>query len=372
MVWGGYGYGNTGDDLVLAVALADLCPQHGSNIQVLTPSPAQTRLGVGNTEVILHPSGLPQRAFEKWFWRMTYYAEARRMRSLADGLYRVALKQPERIASEPAWLKSLAAASQLHLAGGGYLAERFDLRHFLRPLRLARARHLPITSSPLGLGPFHQRAKAVAVADALRGARLVVRDEASLQFCLTHRLAAVEMPDDGFRWRQVIEQPKTKLTAAKKNIIGICVFPQYCSLWSDEVELWWVTCLQALTSALRGYQIEGFCFHTGKEMDYEITRRLFSRAGLKRENVQPPSPDFRSAVLSLLRYDAILSTRFHAVVTASGMQIPCVAIALGDYYETKMRGVLKHAPAPLLLLNPLRDPPQVAAGWLVQKLRHNG
>jgi len=372
VVWGGYGYGNTGDDLVLAVALADLHQQHGDKLQVLSPCPAQTRLSAGDTEVILHPSGLPPRVFEKWFWRMTYYAEARRMRTLADALYRVALMHPERITGDPAWLKSLAAASQLHLAGGGYLAERFDLRHFLRPLRLARARHLPITTSPLGLGPFWERTKAVAVAEALRGARLVVRDETSLQFCQTHELAAVERPDDGFRWRQVIEQPTTKLTTARKNIIGICIFPQYSSLWSDAVELWWMTCLQALTSALSGYQLEGFCFHTGVAMDYEITRRLFSRAGLNPENVQPPQPDFRSAVLSLRRYDAILSTRFHAIVTASGMQIPCVAIAVGDYYETKMRGALKHAPAPLSLLNPLRDPPRVAAGWLVEQLHHNG
>ncbi len=366
-VWGGYGYGNTGDDLVLAVALADLAKSPVGVVQVLSPAPDQTRLCLPDTEIILHPSSRPRRVFEKWFWRWTDYLEAAGLKDLADGLYRVALKYPRSITSESAWLKALAAASALHLTGGGYLTDRFDLRHFLRPVRLARSRRLPVTTSPLGLGPFHNPRKAAAVAAALRGAKLAVRDEDSLRFCQLHGLDAVEKPDDGFRWRQVIESPAKPSVPADKTI-GVCIYSQHSSQWSAEVERWWVACLQTLTRSLPPGRLEGFCFHTGREMDFEVTRGLFARAGLNPEHVQPPQPDFRAAIVNLANYQAVLSTRFHAVVTASEMQIPCVAMVLDDYYETKMRGALKYSTAPLSLLNPLRDPPETAAQWLVTKL----
>ncbi|MFO1514733.1 MAG: hypothetical protein U1F83_17790 [Verrucomicrobiota bacterium] len=86
------------------------------------------------------------------------------------------------------------------------------------------------------------------------------------------------------------------------------------------------------------------------------------------DQVQPPEPDFRTAIANLSNYRAVLSTRFHAVVTASEMQIPCVGMVLDDYYETKMRGALKYSISPLSILNPLRDSPQVAAKWLGSKL----
>jgi polysaccharide pyruvyl transferase WcaK-like protein len=367
VVWGGYGYGNTGDDLVLAVALVDLRRQPGTALQVLSPSPDQTRLYLRDTEIILHPSGRPRRAFEKWFWRWTDYIENAGMMPLADGLYRAVLKHPDRFTSEPNWVKALAAASSLHLTGGGYLTDRFDVRNFLRPLRLARSRRLPVTTSPLGLGPFRNHGKAVAVAEALRGAQLAVRDEDSLRFCQTHGLDAVEKPDDGFRWRQVVDLPVGPAPHACKTI-GVCIYAQHSSQWSAQVETWWVNCLQTLTRTASACQIEGFCFHTGREMDYEITRRLFAQAGLNPDSVRPPESDFRTAIVKLSNYSAVLSTRFHAVVTASEMQIPCVAAVLDDYYETKMRGALKYASAPLRLVNPLHDPPEAAAPWLTTKL----
>lgn len=367
VVWGGYGYGNTGDDLVLAVALADLRKNSGSNITVLSPAPEQTRIGILGTEIILHPSGGPRRAFEKWFWRWADYVEAGGMKTLADSLYRLALKHPEKITREAAWLKALASASVLHLTGGGYLTDQFDLRHFLRPLRLARSRHLPVTTSPLGLGPFQSPRKAAAVVAALRGSKLLVRDPDSLQFCTTQGLTATERPDDGFRWPQIIDVPSPQSDGKGSNLIGVCLFSQHSALWSDTVEVWWETCLRALTFTLPDCRFEGFCFHTGRDMDYETTRRLFARAGLNPDNVRSPQPDFRTAILDLSRYEMIISTRFHAVVAASALQIPSVAMVLDDYYENKMRGALKYSSAPVSLVNPLHCPPQIAVDWLVQQ-----
>jgi polysaccharide pyruvyl transferase WcaK-like protein len=367
VVWGGYGYGNTGDDLVLAVALHDL-RQQGNHLQVLSPAPDQTRPCAPAAEVVLHPA-TNARALEKWFWRWTEYVETVGLKGLADALYRFALKHPTRITRQPAWLQALASASALHLVGGGYLTDRFDLRYFLRPLRLARSRGLPVVTSPIGLGPFRSARKAAGVVAALRGARLVVRDADSLRFCYTQGLRATEAPDDGFRWREVVDLPTVP---ANEAVLGVCIFSQYSSRWSEAVEAWWVACLQSLARALPTFTLEGFCFHTGTEMDYETTRRLFTRAGLNPVAVQPPHRDFRAAVRNLGRYQAILTTRFHAAVTAAGMQTPCVAAVVDEYYETKMRSVLKHAESPLSIVNPLRDPPGAPAEWLAPLLNQAG
>ena len=366
VVWGGYGYGNTGDDLVLEVALADLRQQFGGNIQILSPAPDQTRLYVRDLPVCLHPSGRSQHAVGKWFWRLTEVAERRGIVSFANRLYKVALKRPEWISKEPAWLKALASASQFHLAGGGYLTDRFHLRHFLRPIRLARSRGLPITTSPLGLGPFRDPKNAVAVANSLRSASLIVRDEDSLRYCQAQGLRAIEKPDDGFRWGHIGNTVPSPSSSAKT--IGICIFSQYSNEWTDGIESWWIDCLQSLSRAFPDYRLEGFCFHTEKKMDYETTRRLFVRANLNPDDVQPPQPDFRAAIASLARYRAILSSRFHAVVTGSAIRIPCVATALDSYYEAKMRAALKYAPVPVAILNPARDKAQATAEWFANQL----
>lgn len=368
VVWCGYGYGNTGDDLVLGVALTDLRPQFGSSIRILSPAPEQTRSYVSDTPVIWHPSSKPRRAREKWFWRLTAYAEKGGMNVFANRLYQAALKNPERVSDENAWLKTMATASRLHLAGGGYLTDKFHLRHFLRPLRLAQSRRIPISTSPLGLGPFRSLKNAMAVANCLRGAKLSVRDEDSLRFCQAHGLNAVETPDDGFRWQRVVALPTAPAVNPEK-ILGICVFSQHSTEWSDAVENWWVDCLRSLSRAFPDYRLEGFCFHTEKKMDYETARRLFVRAGLSAENVQPPQADYRRAILNLARYRAVVSSRFHAVVTASAMRLPCVATALDDYYEAKMRGALKYAPVPLSVVNPTRDSALSPAAWLKTELK---
>lgn len=366
VVWGGYGYGNTGDDLVLAVAVAGLRQQHGDKLVVLSPTPEQTRLALPDTPVVLQPSGHPQNSRVKALCRWAEFADSRGAHALADRLYRAVLRHSQRFTEDSAWLQTLASASRLHLAGGGYLTDRFHLRHLVRPLRLAKSRGVRITTSPLGLGPFLKAAKAEAVAELLRTARVVVRDADSLRFCTAHGLAAVEQPDDGFHWRQVIDLPDQSTATATKTI-GVCIYPQHSSHWSPAVESWWVTALHSLARTFPGWRFEGFCFHTGREMDYATARRLFERAGWNAEWVLPPEPDFRVAIRNLARYRAVVSCRFHAVVTATVLKLPCVAVVLDDYYESKMRGALKYAPAPLTLINPLRDAPSATSQWLASQ-----
>jgi exopolysaccharide biosynthesis predicted pyruvyltransferase EpsI len=203
----------------------------------------------------------------------------------------------------------------------------------------------------------------------LRGAKPVVRDEDSLRFCQGHFLSAIEKPDDGFRWQQVVDTGAA--AASDSKLLGICIFSQYSEQWTDGVERWWIDCLRTLSRTFPDYRLEGFCFHTDKMMDYETTRRLFARAELNLDGVREPQADFRAAILNLGRYRAILSSRFHAIVTASVARIPCVATTLDDYYEAKMRAALKYAPANVKILRPLRDLPETAAQWLKPQLNPN-
>jgi len=178
----------------------------------------------------------------------------------------------------------------------------------------------------------------------------------------------VEKPDEGFNWRQVFDLAATSLSPPAKPTLGVCIFSQYSPAWSERAEAWWIECLRLLTAIFPRHQLEGFCFHTNRQMDYDTARRLFARAGLSPDHVRVPQADFRQAIADLRRYQAILSTRFHAVVAASVLGMPCLAVVLDAYYITKMRGALKHAPSPMTVMNPLTDSPTAAAQWLSAKL----
>ena len=197
---------------------------------------------------------------------------------------------------------------------------------------------------------------------------MLVRDEASLRLCQSHGLTAEERPDDGFRLREVMDfGPEPPPSSPHR--IGVCIFPQHSPRWSSRIEDWWTDCLRALARSLPDCRIEGFCFHTNRDMDFETTRQLFVRAGLDPNGVQPPTPDFRAAITQLRNFSALISTRFHSVVTASVLKIPCVAIALDDYYEVKMRSVIREASSPILLVNPIQSAPEAAVRFFHERIQ---
>jgi polysaccharide pyruvyl transferase WcaK-like protein len=374
LVWGGYGWGNTGDDLTLAIAVQDLRKVHGMHLSLLTPRSEHTSVSHPGVQLVAAPWDESRRTIEHWLWRLADHASSQGRKEEWSGRWcRLALRFHRRRPVGRNWLNAFGAASVLHLVGGGYLTDVFDLRYMLRPIRVARAVKLPVTTSPLGIGPFADTAAATAVARALQGVRVVVRDEASLHFCHEHGLTAEERPDDGFRLREVIDaktipEPDTGAPPS----IGVCIFSQFSGHWSSLIEQWWVECLRSMARAFPRWSIEGFCFHTDQDMDFRITRRLFGEAGLDPNAVQAPHPDYRAAIASLGNLRAIVSTRFHALVAASVLEIPCVAVALNDYYEIKMRSALRHARNPIPWLNPTQCSPDALVRQLQQALGGGG
>jgi hypothetical protein len=197
----------------------------------------------------------------------------------------------------------------------------------------------------------------------------VVRDEDSARLCQAHGVVAIEKPDDGFRCTEVLDLPAHAPLPPDHPAVGVCIFNQYSRAWTPKTGDWWVALLQSMARAWPHVRLEGFCFHTNRQMDYDTTRALFVRAGLRAEAVRPPDPDFRKSITDLRGYRAIVSTRFHAVVAGSVLGIPSVAVAMDAYYLAKMRAALKHAPAPVSILNPRVDPPETALAGLAPQPR---
>jgi len=369
LVWGGYGYGNTGDDLTLAVALHDLDRLGVYNVGVITPRIEHTRQSHPYARLLAAPDAPPGRMAERLAWRLADRTFSIRRNSHAARLYHLALRLQRRRGTEHDLLAAFTSAASLHLVGGGYLTDLFDLDSMLRPIRIARAMNRPVTTSPLGLGPFRTPRSASAVARALQACRVTVRDSDSLQYCQAHQLEAGESPDDGFRLAEVLPPGQGDARQeGRQRRIGVCVFHQYDNAMSSRLVDWWVDCLRLLSQRLPDFHIEGFCFHTDESMDLQTTRLLFERSGLNPEDVHPPEPDYRRAVMLLDRFDAIFSTRFHAVVAASALRRPCVAVGMNDYYDIKMKCALKHSSIPSLHINPLRDSAQSAWQFLSQQM----
>jgi len=369
LIWGGYGWGNTGDDLTLAIALRDQLQLHGKAVSVLTPNVRHTQQSLPDINLVPVPTGRPRLVGGRWLWRWAEHAASQGKERQAGRLYRLARYCQRRDPAQTAWVSALHSASTLHLAGGGYLTDLFDQAYMLRPLWMARVMKLRITTAPLGIGPFTRPNAAHAVARALQGVSLRVRDADSMRFCQTNGLSASEHADDGFRLAEVL--PAIHLGGGCKATpptLGVCVFPQYAGEWSAGIEQWWEDCLRAVSQALPDWNIEGFCFHTDRSMDYHTTQRVFLRAGLNPGNVHTPEHDYRKAIMRLRRFQGVLSTRFHAIVTATVLRVPSVAVAMNPYYGIKMQSTLKQSTAPACLVNAHQDTPQAASQFLSRHL----
>jgi len=348
VIWGGYGWGNTGDELCLAAALKQAAQQFGSNVAVLSHNPEYTAWLFPEATVI--PYIVPTQPKEKRSKKFL------RRWSLLRDKSQAGPEQP--IAVNAEWARCLADSQHLYLAGGGYLTDLFPLDTVLPPIQLARQLRLPLTTAPIGIGPFILASDAERVDRLLRQVDLTVRDEVSRDFCRRRGLSPKLAPDDAFalvkNWSLSI--PAAKLRDRERKI-GVCIFRQYgqpmdCD-WSD----WWTKCLCGLKARYPEMAIEGFCFHTSQQYEFQEMIRLFRRAGIPLSQVKPPEMDFRRATMSIRDYELVISTRFHAVVAANSFDVPNLAVASGDYYLAKMAAAQKGYPNSILI-NPATHSPE--------------
>jgi polysaccharide pyruvyl transferase WcaK-like protein len=361
VLWGGYGHGNVGDDLTLAVALADARRAWGDSVAILTPRADRTARQFPDIPRIPYVLRRPPPPA-----RLCLRARAA-LRSLCGGSrggsprYRLRDQLPAGSrAPRPAWVRAVEEARELVLVGGGYLTDLFPVETFLFPVQLARAKGVPVRTDPLGIGPFASRRAAAAVVAALLAADLRVRDDVSLEFCRAHGLAAKRCLDSGFRLKEVVP---ALVRAPRGRRVGICISRQAGSgpgAARRATTAWCNAFLRAL-AADRDLEIRGFCFHADPRTDYEATRAAFLRAGIDADLVAPPCADFREAARALASHNVIVTTRFHAAVAAAALAIPCFAFARGSYYAAKMASVRAQAPETTVIIDPAGDPSERAA-----------
>ncbi len=337
ILWGGYAWGNVGDELTLAVALRDMKSRYGESVAILTRSPGYTgRLFPGTDTIPYEPiprhegSGKPA----------SYYDIG------------------QQLASTP-WANVLAACETLYLVGGGYLSDLFHLDWLLLPIFVARARGVAIATGPIGLGPFHSDGWAGRVVAALGSADLVVRDDASLSFCKQHGLRTTLRADDGFRASEVLQFKSSKaIRESQSPRIGVNIFYQYGSLRRRESIMWWAALLKQLSH--QKTVLDGFCFHNNLFEDFAVASECLAKAGLDPTIANPPDFDFRVSCMRLATFDVVVSSRFHAIVMGNVLGIPTYAICDGDYYHNKMQAATNDYDCSQLIRQLESSPEEVA------------
>jgi polysaccharide pyruvyl transferase WcaK-like protein len=348
IIWGGYAQGNTGDELCLAAALERKQKEFDGNVAILSHRPEITSEIFPGTTVIKYDA--------KWSRLRRRFIRACKSLTTASGLSY--LIRNGRFDHGQEWIRCLEDASQLYLAGGGYLTDLFSTEFFLQPVQLARKMKIPVATAPIGIGPFKSTLHADEAAAALREVKLTVRDQTSLDFCRARGLGATLEPDDAFALvKSLLPPEQANQPGTHPRKIGVSICPQHGQDEDCDLTEWWTECLRGLKAQHPEYKIEGFCFHTSLVGDYQVMRQLFSLAGLPPEQVLAPVADFRRAVEMVHDYDLVISARFHATVTANVFNVPNLAIAAGNYYQTKMSAARLGFESICALINPVSQSP---------------
>ena len=352
LIWGGYAKGNTGDELCLAAALERKQREFDGNVAILTHLPEFTSQLFPQAAVVPYvmPDPNPPRLRKRFIHACQSFTSA-------SGL--AYFLRHGRIDPGVEWMRILAQTGQLYLAGGGYLTDLFPLDFILPPIQFAIKMKVPVATAPIGIGPFKSEPNADKVAGLLRQTKLTVRDRASLDFCRAGNINATLEPDDALAVLKNLSAPAPAVPpSTRPRKIGICTFAQYGQDEQCDFTGWWTECLRGLKTLYPEYEIEGFCFHTSPTAEFEQMKHLFSQAGLPPERVLAPMMDFRRAAEIVRGYDLVISARFHATVAANVFNIPNIAIAAGDYYETKMSAARIGFENICSLVNPASQSPE--------------
>ncbi len=371
VLFGGYGYGNVGDRLTLAVALLDARRRFGSSVAVLSRTPEATHRAFPETTVIGYNVRRP-RGIRRWLRRVHRKFEQCGLRPPFQ-FHQHVLRDQVRARDDhtPAWMDLVRNAECLYMVGGGYLTDLFEVEHYLLPIELARQESVTVETAPIGIGPFLRADLTERTAAALRPGHIVDRDDQPLACCRRHGIAAEHCPDDGFRVAKVLPQwprwmaereERQRGEAAPRIAISAC--DQFGADDPAQAEDWWLATCEDLIR--RGVEVEGICFHDDPDTDYRYIARLFDKIGIDPKAAKPPRADFRESIRDLLQYDALITARFHAAVVACAADIPCAAVATGVYATTKMDSVAKVNPKLVFTVRPKQHGPQE----LVERLLH--
>ncbi len=184
VIWGGYAWGNTGDELCLAAALERAQRKFGPEVAVLSRHPEYTAWLF--PEVMVVP------------FIFTSQRRSKRRKNIFRKFSRIlrgAEPQPD-FDSGCEWVQCLRSTRRLYLAGGGYLTDLWPMDSVMAPLELAIQLQVPISTAPVGIGPFKSGERAELVAKVLGQTELKVRDQVSYDFCRARGMKEVALERD--------------------------------------------------------------------------------------------------------------------------------------------------------------------------------
>ncbi len=341
ILWGGYGYGNVGDELTLAAAIRDMRSRFGPSIAILSPVPGYTKALFPDESVLPYHAisrnykstrqrSIPERAWQKMLRSLGAAQPVFHRDPLGDQL-------DAGVAFE--WVAAVQAAELLYLVGGGYLTDVFSLDWFFTPAEVAVHFGTSIETAPLGVGPFTGEVGLRRFHSAFKGAKVSVRDDDSLALCKQLEIQAERCFDDGFRVKEVVDFSGL---APSRNVLGVNFFDQWGAYNPASDRRWWRELIGSLNRV--GVHVEGFCFHNQISSDFSKTVELLADVGIDPNRTCAPDLDFRAACRRIAGYRAILTCRFHAAVVANVLGVPTLAMASGSYYSSKMAVAVAGSP----------------------------
>jgi len=328
LIWGGYGGGNVGDELTLALGVVDMRRRYGNSFAILSGTPGYTMALFPDLTVIPYvPSvrapgiaSIPVRAMNRL--HRYKYVPARRYDATAQA----------DSAQSRGWAGVMRQCELLYLVGGGYLNDLFDFDLFCLPMEVAKHFNVKIETAPVGVGPFRDAKNAARLQAALAGATLRVRDVDSQALCQGWGLPVEMGRDDGFRVTEAVTMPPR--APRERPLVGVCYHRQHGGSAGGGEVAWWRELLGLLKAA--NVPLEGFCFHNMIPDNFSPLVQLFAEAGLPGTLVRYPDWDFRDACRRVAGYTAVVTSRFHGAVVAGAVGVPTIAVVNGQYYSSKM------------------------------------
>jgi polysaccharide pyruvyl transferase CsaB len=291
VVSGYYGYGNTGDEAILAgmlTAFRSVDPDLA--ITVLSGDPDDTRRSHG-----------------------------------VDAISRM---------RPPAVWGALRASDGLVSGGGGLLQDRTSARpvaYYAGAMLLARLAGRPYVVHAQGIGPIHRAANRRLAAMALRGAvRVALRDQASIALA---RELGVRRPIE------LTADPALALSArATRAATGAGPVVVAIRSWGTTAAH-----LGPIREALRALagerSIVALPMH--EPVDREASESVVD--GVPRATVAPPSRTLDERLALIASAGVVVGMRLHALILAVGAGVPAVALS----YDPKVEAFAQRAHVPL-------------------------
>jgi polysaccharide pyruvyl transferase WcaK-like protein len=259
--------------------------------------------------------------------------------------------------------------------GGGYLYSRTGAKGILFTLRicwpLLLARRLGISRLVWGqsIGPADTRIGTLILRTALRGANIVVRDEASVALLTSWGLPHQRAPDLAFMWASTVDHTRKRVRGDDAISIGLTALrigePALQAAYEKAL-------LAALNDLLRSVRVNGRKVHLllcpqvigphPSEDDRPVLRRIAEQVEGGGAMLELSHEDVASALASYRELDFLIASRLHSAILAS---CACVPFVVYEYIGGKARGAVRDLVLPAwVVVDRAGDlGPAIRRGW---------